>query len=400
MDSRRRPRISVFRDAGRKYLQLKIRWPDGRMQRKSAKTTRMREAERLAARLEDELEEPGKPDDQRLLWREFAQRYRDEYLQFRSKSALESFGTASWQLREMCGVHHLEEVTPSLLSQFAAKILAGGRSQQTAKSRVAQIQAAVNWGANVGLVEHTINMRLNLVDRSQMPRPLTTEEFERMLAATPKVVGEGVAGSWQYLLRGYWLSGMRLSEALSLHWTDPRQITVERLDFAEPRLAIPADRQKGRRAELYPITPDFAQLLQETPREDREGYVFRPRLTSRKGRVTRARETVGRVISEIGQRARVVVRKDSSGTHYATAKNLRHSFGARWAPHVPELVLLTLMRHRSVETTRKYYLGIAAEETSRRVQSAWRQLGDGSGTTFGTTPPESDVLAEEGDCHN
>ena len=42
-------------------------------------------------------------------------------------------------------------------------------------------------------------------------RPITAEEFERMISAVPKVVDNAAAKSWKFYLRGLWESGIRLA---------------------------------------------------------------------------------------------------------------------------------------------------------------------------------------------
>lgn len=69
---------------------------------------------------------------------------------------------------------------------------------------------------------------------------------------------------------------------------------------------------------------------------------------------------IGRIISEIGRRAGVVVRK--SERKFSSAHDLRRSFGTRWAPKVEPATLQLLMRHRSIETTLKYYVAQDADE--------------------------------------
>ena len=51
-------------------------------------------------------------------------------------------------------------------------------------------------------------------------RPITTEEYERMLGVVAKVVENTAAESWRFYLRGLWESGLRLSESLTLRWDD------------------------------------------------------------------------------------------------------------------------------------------------------------------------------------
>jgi integrase len=49
---------------------------------------------------------------------------------------------------------------------------------------------------------------------------------------------------------------------------------------------------------------------------------------------------------------------------WASARNLRRTFAARWSRRVNSMVLKELMRHASVTTTEKYYVGIQSDETS------------------------------------
>ena len=56
---------------------------------------------------------------------------------------------------------------------------------------------------------------------------------------------------------------------------------------------------------------------------------------------------------------------DKDGTEkFASAHDIRRAFGTRWAKVVPPGLLKELMRHASVTTTEKYYVGIQSDETS------------------------------------
>lgn len=57
--------------------------------------------------------------------------------------------------------------------------------------------------------------------------------------------------------------------------------------------------------------------------------------------------------SEMGELAGVLINKAEG--KYASADDLRRSFGTRWASRVKPATLQLLMRHRSIETTMKYY---------------------------------------------
>ena len=78
---------------------------------------------------------------------------------------------------------------------------------------------------------------------------------------------------------------------------------------------------------------------------------------------------MGKVISKVGATAKVKVHTDlkSGKVKFASAHDLRRSFGERWAPRVMPQVLMELMRHESIETTLKYYVGRNAQNTAEAL---------------------------------
>jgi len=84
----------------------------------------------------------------------------------------------------------------------------------------ASLGYAVEWGYLPKLPELP---RLHRVKRlkTMKGRPITTEEFERMLKVAdelPKFIEEDGAGYWKFFLRGLWASGLRIGESLELYW--------------------------------------------------------------------------------------------------------------------------------------------------------------------------------------
>ncbi len=82
----------------------------------------------------------------------------------------------------------------------------------------------------------------------------------------------------------------------------------------------------------------------------------------------------GKLISKIGKRALVVVAGDlrnPDNVKYASAHDLRRAFGERWAALVEVHVLRELMRHESLETTMRYYVGRNAARTAEAYHAAW-----------------------------
>jgi integrase len=207
-------------------------------------------------------------------------------------------------------------------------------------------------------------------------RPITTEEFERMLAAVPQI-RKGNALLWTRYVMGLWLSGLRLEESTILSWDDESPISVD-LSGRHPRFRIYAEAEKGRKDRLLPMTPDFAEFILKTNPVERAGQVFK--ITSFHTGEPVTLKRISRTISAIGKKAGVVVNKYEG--KYASAHDLRRSFGTRWAPRVKPVTLQLLMRHKSIETTLKYYVDQDADDVADELWKAHSGLGN----TFGNTP--------------
>ena len=118
------------------------------------------------------------------------------------------------------------------------------------------------------------------------------------------------------------------------------------------------------------MAPEFAVLLQSIPERERRGRVFRLNSVLN-GEAPVGADWAGRMLSRIGKQARVIVSPEagSQKIKYASAHDLRRSFGNRWAQRLMPAELKELMRHASIETTLRYYVGLNAEETAAKC---WR----------------------------
>ena len=142
------------------------------------------------------------------------------------------------------------------------------------------------------------------------------------------------------------------------------------------------------------MTPDFAEFLDTTPEEDRAGHVFK--LIGFYGKPRQPNpEWASAQISRMGQKARVLVNTTPTGkVKFASAHDLRRSFGARWATKVMPIVLQQLMRHENIETTMRYYVGQNAEATADAV---WEAAKRSVGTFVGTDQNATDCGSKEND---
>ena len=171
------------------------------------------------------------------------------------------------------------------------------------------------------------------------------------------------APSWRHYLKGLWFSGLRLTESLNLFWNDgdgeyfDDRLCVD-LTGKRPLLIIPGGEEKGNKDRLLPIAPEFAEFLLQIPKEEQIGRVFNPKNTRTSMLPTPDR--VGKLCSRIGKAAGVVVNrtkkpgkdgKTITKVKYASAHDLRRSFGQRWAARVMPQILMQLLRHESIDTT-------------------------------------------------
>ncbi len=139
------------------------------------------------------------------------------------------------------------KLTPQVMSRFQVKARKEGMKATTLARHLRHIKAALRWGERQGLIHKAPAIEMPKLPKGQSlakHRPVTSEEFDRILAAVPKVRPHD-APAWERLIRGLWLSGLRLSEAVMLDWYDGSFVlsTSEK----HPAFHIEATGQKSRR---------------------------------------------------------------------------------------------------------------------------------------------------------
>jgi integrase len=263
----------------------------------------------------------------------------------------------------------LASLTPSVLSRFQAKLREEGMKDTTIATHLRHLRAALSWAVTVELLSKVPDLHMPRRPRGQTlmrGRPVTPAEFQRMLTKVMEVRPRD-GDAWTHHLNGLWLSGLRLDESLQLSWESDAAFVVD-LRGRHPRFRIYAEAEKGRQDRLLPMTPDFAEFLLRAPRRQRTGHVFKLKGIRTGEQMTSAR--AGRVISDIGELADVLVNKAEG--KYASAHDLRRSFGTRWASRVKPATLQLLMRHKSIETTMKYYVDQDSDDVADEL---WSEYG-------------------------
>jgi len=175
-------------------------------------------------------------------------------------------------LRECMTLEALEYLQERLLDGAECKY--DRRSPNTVNSMLAAILAFVRYCYDHQWIDRVPPLRKIEVDEVMRGRPITGEEFERMLQAVPKVVGEGPANGWRFALRILWETGFRIADLLDFSWDD-----IERIHPAWPRrpdqhptLVIPSTQKNGRNEEI-PLLPGLQALLDSVPKQQRTGFV-------------------------------------------------------------------------------------------------------------------------------
>lgn len=201
------------------------------------------------------------------------------------------------------------------------------------------------------------------------------------------MIGNHGVNAWTHYLEGLWLSGLRLSESMDFWWDRGDRLHPVFPSQGYPYFRVFAESEKGFSDRHLPMTPDFVDFLQRTPVKERTGRVFKiPGM--RRGTVEVRSEWAGKLVSKIGEHAKVVVEGDlrePEHVKFASAHDLRRAFGERWAALVEVHFLQQLMRHESIETTMRYYVGRNADRAAEACAIAWgaRRDGQGSGRMIG-----------------
>jgi integrase len=347
----------------------------GRQVTKSAKTPNGKAAAKAAAVWEDELRTGRYKAPSRVTWDEFRDKYESEVLGGLAKNTEIKVSGILDALETILSPARVRDVTSDRLSFYISRQRKNGLAESTLAGHVGHIRAAlayaVEWGYLAKLPELPRQYRAKR-SKTMKGRPITGEEFERMLACTAAVVGADAADSWQRLLRGLWLGGLRLNEVLRLRWNDAPAAIVVDMGGRRPTFRIPAESEKGNRDRILPIAPEFVELLEATPKAERTGPVFRLAYRRTGRGAAMGMQWVSAVISKIGKRAGVIVNTDTGKT--ASAHDLRRSFGQRWSTRVMPAVLQQLMRHEDINTTLKFYVGSDAEAIGDVLWSAVNNL--------------------------
>lgn len=199
-------KVYFVKFAGRANLMMRYTDPiNGKQVARSTGTSRKRDAERVAAKWEAELREGRYKKPNRLEWAEFRERYTRERLTTLAPRTLLAAESAFNHLERVVSPKLLSSITSGVMSKFQASLIDEGMRPTTLASHLRSLLAAFNWAVRIGLMEKAPGIckpkAAGGLDRSKRGRPITGEEFDRMLTKVRdfrKVEPE----KWERLLAG------------------------------------------------------------------------------------------------------------------------------------------------------------------------------------------------------
>lgn len=333
-------------------------WRDpatGKLCTRSTGTKKRRDAERIAGRIEAEINEGRYVQSLKNGWQLVADRYEAEMLAGKSRGTRQKWLSTRCKVETYLSPDKAAAVTSERISELTHRLRLEELSEPTIKSHLSHLQAMLRWAARHGLIPAAPHVEKPTRTATSKGRPVTDAEFKRMLSVIPAIVGNENEKGWKFLLEFLWASGLRLGEALQATWGSGKFAVI--INGDRPRLVIAALADKSGKPRELPLAPEVADLLATVPEKRRVGRLVSVDLLY--SRDLRRLDTISKTISRIGKEAGIVVSSDPDDdtAKYASAHDLRRSFGTRWAARVPAQQLQQLMRHRDISTTMTFYVG-------------------------------------------
>ena len=293
-------------------------------------------------------------------WAVFRRMYEDQGLSQLSEASQGQWRTAVNWVEKILDPKSLHDFDKQSIRKLRDLLLAEGLSPASVRSYLATLRAGLAWACDeADLIDDVPRFKMpKTVGTSNMrSRPITLEEFERILSVVPKVRKHD-ADDWTRFLKGLWLSGLRVDELRRLSWEPSAKLCV--VTHTEyPLVRILLGGQKAKREEFAPITKAFWDLISEG---EGTGYVLP--LRGRKGQMIRSH--VIRVIAEIGRRAGVVT--DATKGKTATSHDIgKRAYITRMDGTLTGPELQKAARHASIETTMSYYHHKTAIELAAKI---------------------------------
>jgi integrase/recombinase XerC len=262
-----------------------------------------------------------------------------------------------------CQFERIDHISASRVQEFLADLRANGRSTASSNHYLRAVKMFSRWlvrdrRSNDDRLVHLSRMNAD-TDRRRIRRPLTTEEFMKLLqAAETGPVIQSIPGPDRavlYILGAY--TGFRRKEIASI------QSRSFDFDSDPPTLTIEAAYSKHRRADVIPLRQDFAERI-------RDWIARKPDARSEQSRALFdiAEKRTAEMIKQDLERAGVPY-IDERG-HYADFHSLRKTFitNLSRAGVSPKMAQI-LARHSDINLTMNTYTMLGVVDQTAAIEA-------------------------------
>jgi len=346
-------RINVWiqRFSDRPILMLQWIDPDtGKRRSKSSKTTDEDAAEKKRLIHEHELNSGRYEDRSRMSWERFKELYQSEKLAMTGEKNQDKAVSAFAKFGEKITIKSIGQISERTISTFAKKLREDGLAAATIAAYLRYIKAALRWAEQQKIIVRALTITMPKAPKNTSAAKiraagrLTTEEFERLLTASPN-------DGWRLLIALAWHCGLRREEA--------REVRGEHVRLTDHIITIQKNKANDMDGAAF-ITPELDEMLRTIFADDLPIGRLIPG-----NAVPNNPSMVSKAFGRIAKKAAV---RGASKKGLITLHDLRRSFGSRWAGKVPAQVLQRMMRHSHIKTTLDYY----ADTEKAAMEAIWK----------------------------
>ena len=264
---------------------------------------------------------------------------------------------AKWMEHSYLAVDDLAGVTPDMIGEYLA-CLRVDVCASTYNGRVCVLREIFRTLADKAGLEYDPweGVRLR-PDDSHSRRELTMSELERLLMAAKRADVETAKKSvvpwrneWRKLFLVGIYTGMRLGDCCRLSWTSVN------LSSGIIQLVPQKTKRHHGRIVTIPIHPALRSALEESPENERNGYVLSTLADYYMKSKWRVGHELGRIFRAAGIVTSIQIEGRRTKTPEATFHSLRHTFVSFAAnAGVPLHIVQSIVGHESTAMTRHYY---------------------------------------------
>ena len=145
--------VVVVKYPDRKNLVMRYVDPvTGKQKARSTKTSSKREAERVAAKWEAELQEGRYTPSSKITWEEFRERYEREHIASLAAETDRVVFSVLNVVESILRPKRLADVTAGRISHLQSELRNGKRTENTIRSYLKHLRAAMGWAHSVVLI--------------------------------------------------------------------------------------------------------------------------------------------------------------------------------------------------------------------------------------------------------